>query len=76
MPRQLYGYEYDSATDAQKKARKDSKVNHSDDAESFVNGNFDEKKYQIVDISTQYDYTYKNMETGSNQLTNICFLFF
>ena len=49
---------------------------HSNDAEYFAKGDIDEKKHQIVNINAQYRYTYKNMETGSNQLNIFFFLGF
>ena len=61
-----------SVSETQRKAREDSK-NHSDDAQNFAAGTFDEKKYQIVDITTEYYYTYKNIETGTNEFSIFSF---
>jgi hypothetical protein len=42
-------------------------------AKDFLAGNLDPEQYMIVDVSTQYVYTYKHKKTGGN--TNSTFFF-
>ena len=50
-----------------------SKESPSAEVEDFLVGNIDPERYMIVNVATQYVYTYKNKKTGSNTTNNAFF---
>jgi hypothetical protein len=62
--------EFKASSSGSSPSKQNTEVANKEDffanAENFIAGNIDPEEYMIVDVATQYVFTYKNKKTGSN----------